>query len=119
MMAHRSRLYGLMLLAFCLLLAGSILAQQQQPGSQQPSPASKNPQSPEKASPGVEKTGAEEQGTASADKGQSLPTFHNDVVIRGGTILTVTHGRIENGSIYIHNGKIAEVGKTVNAPANA
>ena len=31
----------------------------------------------------------------------------------------MTHGKIENGSIYIHNGKIAEVGQTVNAPANA
>jgi len=47
------------------------------------------------------------------------PVFHNDVVIRGGTILTVTHGKIENGSIYIHNGKIAAVGTTVDAPANA
>src|SRR5262249_61863775 len=43
----------------------------------------------------------------------------NDVVIRGGTILTITHGKIENGSVYIHNGKIAAVGKTVNAPASA
>jgi len=47
------------------------------------------------------------------------PVFHNDVVIRGGTILTITHGKIENGSIYIHNGKIAAVGTTVDAPANA
>jgi imidazolonepropionase-like amidohydrolase len=45
--------------------------------------------------------------------------IHNDVVIRGGTLLTVTHGRIENGSIYIHNGKIAAIGKTVQAPAGA
>src|SRR3954468_9922405 len=42
-----------------------------------------------------------------------------DTVIKNGTILTVTHGTIENGSILIHNGKIAEVGKTVNVPANA
>jgi imidazolonepropionase-like amidohydrolase len=47
------------------------------------------------------------------------PSIQNDVVIRGGTILTVTHGKIENGSIYVHNGKIAAVGKTVNAPASA
>ena len=47
------------------------------------------------------------------------PAIHNDVVIRGGTILTVTHGKIENGSIYIHGGKIAAIGKTVQAPANA
>jgi imidazolonepropionase-like amidohydrolase len=50
---------------------------------------------------------------------QTSPAFHNDVVIKGGTILTVTHGKIENGSIYIHDGKIAAVGQTVNAPANA
>src|SRR5947209_11959367 len=42
-----------------------------------------------------------------------------DTVIKGGTILTVTHGTIQNGSIYIHDGKIAEVGTTVHAPANA
>src|SRR5437763_9525944 len=47
------------------------------------------------------------------------PAVHNDVVIRGGTLLTVTHGRIENGSIYIHDGKIAAIGKNVQAPANA
>ncbi len=49
----------------------------------------------------------------------SASTAHNDVVIRGGTILTVTHGRIENGSIYIHNGKIVAVGQSVQAPAGA
>jgi imidazolonepropionase-like amidohydrolase len=40
-------------------------------------------------------------------------------VIRGGTLLTVTHGRIENGSIYIHNGKIVAIGKDVPAVAKA
>jgi imidazolonepropionase-like amidohydrolase len=49
----------------------------------------------------------------------AIPAAQNDVVIRGGTILTVTHGKIENGSIYVHNGKIAAIGKTVDAPANA
>jgi imidazolonepropionase-like amidohydrolase len=48
-----------------------------------------------------------------------IPQAQNDVVIRGGTILTVTHGKIENGSIYIHNGKIAAIGKTIDAPATA
>ncbi|HZQ92010.1 MAG TPA: amidohydrolase [Terriglobales bacterium] len=42
-----------------------------------------------------------------------------DVVIRGGTVLTATHGTIPNGSVYIHDGKIAAVGATVNAPAGA
>src|ERR1700682_4254505 len=46
-------------------------------------------------------------------------TNHNDDVIRGGTLLTATHRRIENGSIYIHDGKIVSVGKDVKAPANA
>lgn len=58
------------------------------------------------------------QQPTSSETSQS-PAIHNDVVIRGGTILTVTHGKIENGSIYIHNGKIAAVGKTVQAPGNA
>ncbi|HET7872179.1 MAG TPA: amidohydrolase [Terriglobales bacterium] len=49
----------------------------------------------------------------------SGPAAANDVVIKDATLLTVTHGRIENGSVYIHNGKIAAVGKTVNAPATA
>ena len=40
-------------------------------------------------------------------------------VIRNATILTVTNGTIQNGSILIENGKIAEVGKNVSAPASA
>ena len=60
------------------------------------------------------------QNASPSETQQSGPAaFHNDVVIKGGTLLTVTHGRIENGSIYIHNGKIAAIGKTVNAPATA
>src|SRR5437879_4622216 len=42
-----------------------------------------------------------------------------DTVIKNGTILTVPHGVIHNGSILIHNGKIAEVGQSVTAPPNA
>ncbi len=40
-------------------------------------------------------------------------------VIRNATILTVTKGTIENGSILIRNGKIAEVGRKVKEPAGA
>src|SRR4051812_8921274 len=43
----------------------------------------------------------------------------HDVVIKGGTVLTITHGDIQNGSVWIHDGKIAGVGTTVNAPADA
>jgi imidazolonepropionase-like amidohydrolase len=88
-MARRSYLSGTLLLLVCLLLGISAIAQQHKP--RQSSPASQT----------------------------ETPTFKNDVVIKGATLLTVTHGRIPNGSIYIHNGKIAAIGKTVNAPANA
>src|SRR5256886_5629262 len=41
------------------------------------------------------------------------------IVIRNATILTVSHGNIEHGSILIKDGKIAEVGVSVNAPKDA
>ena len=41
----------------------------------------------------------------------------SDVVIQNATVMTVTHGTIPHGSVWIHNGKIAGVGATVNAPA--
>jgi imidazolonepropionase-like amidohydrolase len=50
---------------------------------------------------------------------QSTPSPHHDVVIKNATVMTVTHGNIKNGSIYIKDGKIAAVGETVNAPASA
>ena len=40
-------------------------------------------------------------------------------VIKNATILTVTKGTIENGSILIRDGKIAAVGKAVDTPAGA
>ncbi len=43
---------------------------------------------------------------------------HHDVVIKNATIMTVTHGTIKNGSVYVKDGKIAAVGETVSAPAN-
>jgi imidazolonepropionase-like amidohydrolase len=106
-----------MALCLFLLLSSLLIAQQPQTSPQQPSPASNNPQSPEKTTPGTQPT--EENGAQSGAAQNALPVFHNDVVIKGATLLTVTHGRIENGSIYIHNGKIAAIGKTVNAPASA
>src|SRR5947209_12939314 len=41
------------------------------------------------------------------------------VAIRGATILTVTRGTIENGTIVLRNGKIAEVGANVAVPSGA
>jgi len=47
---------------------------------------------------------------------QSQAAAHHDVVIKNATVMTVTHGNITNGSIYIKDGKIAAVGENVNAP---
>jgi imidazolonepropionase-like amidohydrolase len=44
---------------------------------------------------------------------------HHDVLIKNATVMTVTHGNIKNGSIYIKDGKIAAVGENVTAPATA
>ncbi|HTS12312.1 MAG TPA: amidohydrolase [Candidatus Limnocylindrales bacterium] len=41
------------------------------------------------------------------------------VLIQNATILTVTHGTIEHGSILIRDGKIADVGADVKAPEGA
>ncbi|HET7841284.1 MAG TPA: amidohydrolase family protein [Terriglobia bacterium] len=41
------------------------------------------------------------------------------VAIEGGKLLTVTHGVIENGTVLIKDGKIAEVGANVRVPSGA
>jgi imidazolonepropionase-like amidohydrolase len=47
--------------------------------------------------------------------------FAQDILIRDATILTVSHGKIEHGSVLIHGSKIAAVGTNdqVTAPAGA
>ncbi len=42
-----------------------------------------------------------------------------DLVIQNATLLTATHGRIANGSVVVHDGKISAFGANVHAPANA
>jgi len=49
----------------------------------------------------------------------SAPATHRDVVIKNAVVMTVTHGNIKNGSIYIKDGKIAAVGENVDAPSSA
>jgi imidazolonepropionase-like amidohydrolase len=49
----------------------------------------------------------------------STPAAHHDVVIKNAVVMTVTHGNIKNGSIYIKDGKIAAVGENVDAPSSA
>jgi imidazolonepropionase-like amidohydrolase len=41
------------------------------------------------------------------------------ILIKNATVMTVTHGNIEHGSILIRDGKIADVGANVTAPADA
>ncbi len=40
-----------------------------------------------------------------------------DLVLKGGTVLTITKGIIENGTVVIQNGKIKAVGKNVSIPS--
>jgi len=47
------------------------------------------------------------------------PAAHNEIVIKNAIVMTVTHGKIQNGSVYIKDGKIMAVGATVDAPASA
>ena len=56
---------------------------------------------------------------AVAAQAQTTSTPPHDVLIKNATVMTVTHGNIQNGSIYVKDGKIAAVGATVNAPADA
>ena len=61
---------------------------------------------------------AQQESTWARQPAATAP-LHNEVLIKGGTLLTVTHGRIENGSIYIKDGKIVAIGQNVSAPATA
>jgi imidazolonepropionase-like amidohydrolase len=53
---------------------------------------------------------------AAAAQSSTAPT---DLVIKNATVMTASHGTIQHGSVWLHNGKIAGVGATVNAPAGA
>ncbi len=57
---------------------------------------------------------------AAASVSRATPPDASQVIlIQNATILTVSHGTIENGSILIKDGKIAEVGPSIKAPAGA
>jgi imidazolonepropionase-like amidohydrolase len=49
----------------------------------------------------------------------NLPEAPAVILIQNATILTVSHGAIEHGSILIKDGKIAEVGQSIKAPKDA
>jgi imidazolonepropionase-like amidohydrolase len=58
-------------------------------------------------------------GLASAAMGAPVPDASPVILIQNATILTVSHGTIERGSILIKDGKIAEVGSSIKAPKDA
>src|SRR5688572_25914364 len=47
------------------------------------------------------------------------PNAGGAVLIRGGTILTITRGTIQNGSILLRDGKIQAVGANIDTPRDA
>ena len=51
--------------------------------------------------------------------GQTAASTPADLVVKNATVMTASHGTIANGSVWVHAGKIAGVGATVNAPASA
>ncbi len=55
----------------------------------------------------VSTTMAQTSGTPAASK---------DILIKNAVLLTVTHGKIANGSLYVKNGKIAAFGENVSGP---
>jgi len=50
---------------------------------------------------------------------QPAPDAHSELVITNAYLMTVTHGNLKKGSVYIKDGKIAAVGESVNAPSSA
>ena len=57
---------------------------------------------------------------ADADKSPAVAAEASPIIlIQNATILTVSHGTLERGSILIKDGKIAEVGASVKAPKDA
>lgn len=58
-------------------------------------------------------------GGPSAVKSATPPDAPPVILIQNATVMTVSHGIIEHGSILIRDGKIAEVGQSVRAPSGA
>ena len=62
--------------------------------------------------------GASVLSAACVASAQSAPP-PADLVFRNATVMTASHGIIQHGAVWIHAGKIAAVGATVDAPASA
>ncbi len=46
----------------------------------------------------------------------SVNSWSQDLILKGGTVLTITKGIIENGTVVIRNGKIIDVGRNLSIP---
>jgi imidazolonepropionase-like amidohydrolase len=57
--------------------------------------------------------------TAAAQQTATAPAKAATTLIKNATVLTVTKGRLENTDVLLQNGKIAQVGKNLSAPAGA
>ena len=58
-------------------------------------------------------------GSSSVSRATPPADADSVILIQNATILTVSHGIIENGSILIKDGKIAELGSSIKAPTGA
>jgi imidazolonepropionase-like amidohydrolase len=52
-------------------------------------------------------------------RAQRTPAQPNETLIKNATVLTITHGTLSNTDVLMRNGKIAAVGKNLNASGNA
>jgi imidazolonepropionase-like amidohydrolase len=74
--------------------------------------------SPLRSAPGLLLVAALSVGSLCAQQTSSSAPA-TDLVLKNATVMTSSHGTIEHGAVWVHAGKIAEVGATVNAPATA
>jgi imidazolonepropionase-like amidohydrolase len=58
-----------------------------------------------------------ESGTPSAAEAAPVASAAGDLLIRNATVLTATHGTLENSDILVRKGKIAAVGRNLSAGA--
>jgi len=58
-------------------------------------------------------------GSAAARAQENSEDSSGVTLIKNATVITITHGRIEHGSVLIRDGKIADVATDISAPAGA
>ena len=97
-----------------LFIAAGLIVQSELPGAQQPPVAPAQPQT-QKPDP----AGGTGPYAPNLYASTYRPLPSRTTVIRNATILTAAGPAIERGAILLQNGKVAAVGQTVDAPADA